>query len=167
MQFVSRQSSIKYSLLLCFFASLCLSCSRRDDKYQEFADDKPQTSDSKPKETPKQITKDTASEKQIPKLKDPGVVISPLEASEYIGKFVAVRGYVAEVTKRERVAYLNFVERFPRNPFTGVIFAGKFDEFGDLDIYLHKEVEVSGLISTYKGGAQIILNDKSQIKIVK
>lgn len=162
-----RQSAIKYFLLLSFSVSLCLSCSRRDDKYQEYVDDKPQTSDSKPKETPKQIAKDTASEKQIPKLKDPGVVISPLEASQYVGKFVSVRGYVAEVTKRERVAYLNFVERFPKNPFTGVIFAGKFDEFGNLDVYEHREIEVSGLISTYKEGAQIILNDKSQIKIIK
>ena len=153
---------------LLFYLILCLlffSCSRRDDKYQEFVDDKSQTSENK--ESPKQNTKDNAPQKQAPKLIKREVVISPLEASQNVGKFAAVRGYVAEVTKRERVAYLNFVESYPKTPFTGVIFAGDFDKFGNLSQFLHKDVEVTGLISTYRNKPQIIINDESQIKIMK
>lgn len=144
------------------FLFLCLSCSRRDNKYQEYVDEKIQKIESKTPET-----KDTLSEKQTTKFKKPGLTISPLEANENIGKFASVKGYVAEVNRRERVAYLNFVEIYPKTPFTGVIFANKFEEFGDLNKYLNKEVELTGIISIYKGKPQIVLDDKSQIRIVK
>jgi hypothetical protein len=155
-----------YKLFSCLIVCLFLfSCSRRDDKYQEFVDDKSQTSENK--ENPKQDPKETAPPKQVTKLIKPEVVISPLEANQNEGKFAAVRGYVAEVTKRERVAYLNFVESYPKTPFTGVIFAGDFDKFSNLSQFLHKDVEVTGLISTYRNRPQIIINDESQIKIIK
>jgi len=153
-----------YKLFSCLIICLVLlSCSRRDDKYQEYVDDRTQTSEDK---TIGNI-KDTASQKQSPKLIKPEVVISPLEANQNVGKFAAVKGYVAEVNKRERVAYLNFVESYPKTPFTGVIFAGDFDKFGNLSQYLYKNVEVTGLISTYRNKPQIILNAPSQIKIIK
>jgi DNA/RNA endonuclease YhcR with UshA esterase domain len=154
----------KKILLLLISASLWLSCSRRDDKYQEYVDDKYQTSENK--QQSEQNKEDAASKKLNPKPK-PEVVISPLEANQHIGRFVAVRGYIAEVNKRERVAYLNFVESYPKTPFTGVIFAGDFDKLGDLSRFLHKDVEVTGIISVYRNKPQIIINDESQIKIIK
>jgi len=153
----------KKIFFLCVSVSLCLSCSRRDDKYQEYVEDKYHTSENKTKLD----TKDTASQKQTPKLIKPEIVISPLEVKDHIGKFVAFRGYFAEVNKRELVAYLNFVESYPKTPFTGVIFASDFDKFGDLSQFLHKDVEITGLISVYRNKPQIILNDESQIKIIK
>lgn len=96
----------------------------------------------------------------------PVAVISPLEASDYMGKYVTVKGIVVDIYKSDKVAYLNFVEKYPNNPFTGVIFANKFEEFGDITKYEGTHVEVSGRVSTFRGKPQMILDKLSQIKIV-
>lgn len=96
----------------------------------------------------------------------PVAVISPLEATEYMGKYVTVKGLVVDVYKSDKVAYLNFVEKYPNNPFTGVIFASSFGEFGDIAKYEGREVEVSGRVSTFRGKPQMILDKLSQMKIV-
>jgi DNA/RNA endonuclease YhcR with UshA esterase domain len=96
----------------------------------------------------------------------PVAVISPLEASDYMGKYVTVKGLVVDVYRSDKVAYLNFVEKYPNNPFTGVIFANKFEEFGDVTKYEGKHVEISGRVSTFRGKPQMILDKLSQIKIV-
>jgi len=93
--------------------------------------------------------------------------ITSKEAKSNINQNAVVTGYVADVAIREKVAYLNFDYKFPKNTFTGVIFKEKFNVFGDLSIYKNKTVEISGLITEYGKKPQIILNSISQIKIVK
>jgi DNA/RNA endonuclease YhcR with UshA esterase domain len=95
----------------------------------------------------------------------PVAVISPLEAGDYNGKTVTVKGFVADVYQSEKVAYLNFVEKFPKNPFTAVIFASKFSDFPDIVKYRNKEVEVTGRVSIFKDKPQIILNSPKQIVV--
>jgi hypothetical protein len=95
----------------------------------------------------------------------PEATISPLEAEEYNGKYVTVKGFVADIYQSEKVAYLNFVEKFPNNPFTAVIFASKFADFPDISKYRNKNVEVTGRVSKFKDKPQIILNDPKQIKV--
>ena len=95
----------------------------------------------------------------------PEAVISPLEAGNYNGRTVTVKGFVADVYQSEKVAYLNFVEKFPKNPFTAVIFASKFSDFPDIINYKNKDVEVTGRVSMYKEKAQIILNSPKQIVV--
>ena len=95
----------------------------------------------------------------------PVAVISPLEAGDYNGKTVTVKGFVADVYQSDKVAYLNFVEKFPKNPFTAVIFASKFGDFPDIIKYRNKDVEVTGRVSMYKEKAQIILNSPKQIVV--
>lgn len=149
----------KSCLYVCFLTALLLfSCGRRDEKYQEFTEERHE---------PSAETREDTSKPQPLKIKPSDIVISPIEASAYLGKYVTVKGYVAQVTKREKVAYLNFVEEFPKSPFAAVIFASRFSDFQDIQKYEHKNVEVTGIVSTYKGNAQIILNDPSQIKVVK
>ncbi len=93
--------------------------------------------------------------------------ISPEEAKNNIGTNAIVKGYVADVVIREKVAYLNFDKKYPKNTFTAVIFADKFDELEDLNIYKNQNVEVKGVISEYKEKPQIIISSKNQINIVK
>lgn len=163
-----------------------LSCGSKEDK-QEYVDDRsvPSTLDKNDnkneiKQNPVNTNADTSSGKstQIDRSKEnsnktfertfkPVAEISPLEAGEYEGKDVTVKGFVADVYKSEKVAYLNFIEKFPRNPFTAVIFASRFASFKDIDSYERKTVEVTGRVSQYKGKPQIILDSESQIKIVK
>lgn len=89
------------------------------------------------------------------------------EAKSHIDENAIVRGYVAAVVKRENVAYLNFDKKYPKNTFTAVVFAEKFSEFDDLNIYQNQNVEVKGFIKLYRGKPEIILSSKNQIKIIK
>ncbi|MFA7359447.1 MAG: hypothetical protein WC139_00275 [Candidatus Kapaibacterium sp.] len=82
------------------------------------------------------------------------------------GSNAVVTGYVADVVVREKVAYLNFDSKYPKNTFTAVIFPDKFEVFGDLMDYKNKTVEVKGKIGEFNGKPQIILNNKSQLKVV-
>lgn len=93
-------------------------------------------------------------------------LLSTRAAGKHIGENGTVKGYVADVNKREKVWYLNFDDKYPNNTFTGVIFPRNFDAFPDAEQYEGKTVEISGEISEYNGKPQIILNDPSQIKII-
>jgi hypothetical protein len=93
--------------------------------------------------------------------------ITPLEAADYNGKEVRVSGFVADVYKTEKVAYLNFIEKYPKNLFSAVIFSSRFSSFTNIDKYEKHTVEVTGRVSMYKGKPQVILDNESQIKIVK
>lgn len=93
--------------------------------------------------------------------------ITTSEAGVNIGKEVVLAGVVAQVTKRNKVSYLNFDNKYPKHTFTGVIFASNYAKFGDLSIYEKKNVELTGTITEYNGKPQIILNSPEQIKIIK
>lgn len=100
-------------------------------------------------------------------IKKESVVISPLETGAYLGKEVTVNGFIADIYRTERVAYLNFVEKYPDNPFTAVIFSSRFANFGDIDTYLNKNVEVTGRVSVFREKPQMILDSPSQIRIIE
>lgn len=95
------------------------------------------------------------------------VVVEPENAAGFVGKNAIIKGKIADVFQNDKVAYLNFNEKFPKNPFTAVIFAAKFEAFGDVTKYEGKTVEVTGKITEYKGKPQIVLDDVSQIKIAE
>lgn len=93
--------------------------------------------------------------------------ITSKEVKLHIGDSLIIKGYVADIYLSDKVAYLNFENKFPNNVFACAIFSGKFDEFGDLSKYKNKNVELTGKISTYKNKPQVILESKSQIKIIQ
>lgn len=93
------------------------------------------------------------------------VKLKSTEAEKNVGANAVVTGYVADVVVREKVAYLNFDSKYPNNTFSAVIFPDKYDVFGDLMQYKNKTVEVKGKIGEYRGKAQIILNNKSQLRM--
>jgi len=92
---------------------------------------------------------------------------SSSEAKDHINENAAVTGYVADVVVREKVAYLNFDRKYPKNTFTGVIFSEKFQEVGPPDEYKNKNIEIKGKITLYRDKPQIIINNKNQIRILK
>ena len=151
---------------------LLVSCKSKDNESEYVEDDTAKTTkvDSIKTESKTPVSNDsTRQEKSITELSQvkPKAVISPVEAKDYIGKPVTVKGFVADVYKTEKVAYLNFVEKFPDNPFSAVVFSRSFGDFGGLDEYEGKFVEVTGIVSMYKGKPQIILNERSQLKMSK
>jgi DNA/RNA endonuclease YhcR with UshA esterase domain len=163
-------------LIYISFALFVYGC--KGDKQPEYIDEKlPPVPEQQKQEEKKQDSASNTQEKNnktdveadkfaYKRSEEPVAVISPLEANNYMGKYVTVKGFVADVHKSEKVAYLNFIEKFPENPFTAVVFANKFEEFGDLSVYEGKNVEASGRVSTFRGKPQMILDKKSQIKIV-
>ncbi|HAY34805.1 MAG TPA: hypothetical protein DCY06_11805 [Bacteroidetes bacterium] len=89
------------------------------------------------------------------------------EIKDHIGEIVTVNDIVTGVHITEKVAYLNFGNRFPKNDFSGVVFESKFELFGDLHVFNNKRVEITGNVSIFRNKPQIILNSPEQIKIIK
>ena len=113
----------------------------------------------------------TVTENKKPEIPESSVkqerkVITPKEVISFLNKNVVVSGYVADVVIREKVSYLNFDKKYPKNPFSAVIFSEKFKSFGDINRFKNKKIEVEGVITTYKDKPQIILNSPEQIKII-
>ncbi len=177
---INLMKDLTLKLFILFAAVIFISCGK--EKKPEFTDDDTGSkteSNTKKEEQKKEVKQDSSidSVKQNTENKTdrsnnsnfnnekPVAVISPLEAGEYIGKTVTVKGFVADVYQSEKVAYLNFVEKFPKNPFTAVIFASKFSDFQDIVKYRNKDVEVTGRVSMYKDKPQIILNSPNQIVV--
>jgi DNA/RNA endonuclease YhcR with UshA esterase domain len=165
---------------------LFFSCGKSDKK-PEFSDENSKNTlqkenkteaDEKKSENSSDVTQDTQqnsvnekpstnkqNNKQSFQNEKPVAVISPLDAGDYNGKTVTVKGFVADIYKSEKVAYLNFVEKYPKNPFTAVIFARQFEDFPDIAKLRNKDVEVTGRVSFYNGKPQIILNSPSQLSV--
>ena len=163
---------MKRILILLFSFSLITGCGQKKEEVKVNKTDEPkkenltgqkETPKEEPKEEETQEDNNTSSGK---KNTSQTVNLKSSETASKIGSSAVVTGYVADVTIREKVAYLNFDGKYPKNTFTAVVFADKFDYFGDLMIYKNKTVEVKGKIGQYSGKPQIILNNKSQIKVV-
>ncbi len=92
--------------------------------------------------------------------------ISSQEVKLHIGDSLTIRGYVADIYLSDKVAYINFENKFPKNIFSCAVFENRFNDFGDLSKYKDKTVEVTGKITTYKNKPQVILNSKDQIRIM-
>lgn len=153
-------------LILC--SVLFCSCGKKETKFEEPTGEPPSITDTlkKSEVTTKSPEKQDTKKQNNTDLR-PEKTISALEAKDNVGKVVTVKGFVADVYQSDRVAYLNFVEKYPRNPFTAVIFPRSFEEFGDLYEYMGKNVAVTGIITTYKDKPQIILYNKSQVKVLE
>lgn len=113
--------------------------------------------------TEEQIQQDKQAPQQTQKPE--AVSLKAKQTAKYIGKNAIVSGYIADVYKNEKVAYLNFDGKFPKNSCAAVIFKDDFKKFGDVNRFKNKNVEVSGIISEYNGKPQIILKSTSQLKV--
>ena len=117
-------------------------------------------SGSEGKPTPQQLTR-TAEPIQQPTIR-----IDYTEASEQVGEYACVVGRVDHVyTSQKGTIFINFCSDYKTCPFGVAIFSSNAYKFPNPNQYEGKTVEITGLIRSYKGRAEIILNDPSQIKI--
>jgi DNA/RNA endonuclease YhcR with UshA esterase domain len=100
--------------------------------------------------------------------KDPIQVISWQDAAKHYGENITVEGTIVVTHNSGKACFLNFHPNYKRY-FTAVIFASAFPRFpaNPENYYSGKKVHVSGSIKEYKGKPEIILNDPSQIEILK
>lgn len=90
------------------------------------------------------------------------------DAGNYVGREGCVTGRVVRVfVSRAGNTFLNFCADYRTCPFYSVIFASERERFGDVGILRGRRVEIRGLVGTYQGQAQIILNDPSQIRLAE
>jgi hypothetical protein len=86
------------------------------------------------------------------------------EAPAHIGERACVRGrLVRAYTSASGTVFLDFCENYKGCPFSGVIFADDAGKFGDLSRYAGKTVTLTGIISFYRGRAEIKLSDPKQL----
>ena len=95
-------------------------------------------------------------------------VISWQDAAKHYGEYATVEGTIVATHNSGKACFLNFHPDYKRY-FTAVIFASAFSRFptNPENYYYGKKVRVSGYIKEYKGKPEIILNNPSQIEILK
>ncbi|MEO8209617.1 MAG: hypothetical protein ABI840_03565 [bacterium] len=148
-------------LIIIWFGLILPGCKNKDYR-EEIKVKKSEVTEQKQAETGNQKTGD---EKE-PQKNLSNQTITSKEVKQHIGDSVTIKGYVSDIYLTDKVAYLNFENKFPKNVFACAIFSGKFEEFGDLSKFKNKNVEVTGKISTYKNKPQVILESAGQIKII-
>lgn len=90
------------------------------------------------------------------------------EAASHVGEEATVTGKVVAVTKSGKGnTFLNFGDRFPRQTFSGVIFASSEEAVGDVKQYEGKEVAVTGRIEmSPEQKPQIVIKKAEQIRLL-
>jgi DNA/RNA endonuclease YhcR with UshA esterase domain len=95
------------------------------------------------------------------------VQIPAAAAKEHIRAQAIVKGTIAEVNVGERIIRLNFEQRYPKNPFTAVIFPANTNKFPGVEKLKGKTVEISGKITEYHERPQIVLTSTNQVKVIE
>lgn len=91
---------------------------------------------------------------------------SYFDAPEHIGEYANVRGIVRNVRKTGTAVFLNFCLDYRTCPFSAVVLASSFHNFGDLENYSYLGVTITGQINEYNGRAEIVLDSPNQISII-
>lgn len=96
--------------------------------------------------------------------------ITSAQARSNIGKTATVCGKVASAkyatNTNRKPTFLNLDEPFPRQIFTVVIWDADRAVFGQPEVeLLYKRVCVTGLIEDYKGDAEMVLKNRTQLKV--
>lgn len=102
----------------------------------------------------------------ITTISSPNNCINFQDADNYIGEYKCVIGKVDNVfISSTNTTFLNFCPNYQTCPFSAVIFNSDSPKFPNPEQYENKTVEITGLIKTYQGKPEIILDEPSQIKI--
>ncbi len=92
--------------------------------------------------------------------------ISFKEAENYVGDYKCVTGKIDNVfISSKGNNFLNFCPDYRTCSFSATIFSSDAYKFSNIKSYSGKTVEITGLVKTYQGRAEIIINNPSQIKI--
>ncbi len=108
---------------------------------------------------------------QLPKTAKPSqhaaTRIDYTEAPNHVGEYACVSGKIDHVyTSQKGTIFLNFCPDYKTCPFGAVIFGSDAYKFPNPKQYEGEIVEITGLIKSYQGRPDIILNDPGQIKIL-
>ncbi len=89
------------------------------------------------------------------------------EAPNHVGEYACVSGKIDHVyTSQKGAIFLNFCLDYKTCPFGAVIFNPDAYKFPNPEQYEGQTVEITGLVKSYQGRPEIILDDLDQIKIL-
>ena len=92
--------------------------------------------------------------------------VSYIKADDFVGERKCIYGKVINVyVSKKGNVFLDFCQDYRTCPFSAVIFQLNVSKFSDLSKYQGKNIELTGLIKTYKGRPEIVINEPQQIKI--
>lgn len=91
------------------------------------------------------------------------------QAAQHVGEKATVCGYVASSrylsSSRSKPTFLNLGKPYPDEDFTVVIWPEDRAKFGHPeDSFLHKNICVTGDITSYRGKPQIVAKNPAQIR---
>jgi hypothetical protein len=92
------------------------------------------------------------------------------EANQHIGEEATVCGLVASAHyaagSRGGPTFLNLDKPYPAQIFTALIWRQDRPKFGSPEVvYANKHICVTGTIASYRGTAEIVVREKSQIRL--
>jgi endonuclease YncB( thermonuclease family) len=88
------------------------------------------------------------------------------EAPNHVGEYACVSGKIDHVyTSQRGTVFLDFCPDYKTCPFGVVIFNEDAHKFPNPEQYEGKTLEITGLIKSYQGRPEIVLNTPDQIKI--
>jgi hypothetical protein len=94
--------------------------------------------------------------------------ITPAQAKDHIGKHATVCGVVASANFAARSSrqptFLNLDKPSPDHIFTAVIWIEDRPKFGKPETLKGRRVCVSGLVESYQGKPQIVLQEADQLR---
>jgi len=89
------------------------------------------------------------------------------DAVNFVAQEKCIRGKIEKVfISASGTIFLDFCKDYKSCQFTAVIFKGDSSKFENIKELNGKTIELNGLIKTYKGQPEIIINDPKQIKII-
>jgi len=120
---------------------------------------------------PSQVPTSGQADTSFPESQQPAgtvQVISWQDAAKHYEEYTTVEGTIVVTHNSGKACFLNFHPDYKRY-FTAVIFASDFSRFpaNPENYYYGKRIRVTGYIKEYKGKPEIILNDPSQIEVLK
>src|SRR5262245_35803070 len=93
-------------------------------------------------------------------------VIAPEEAAKHVGEHVIVKGKVTQIALSVNLTtHINFGGLYPKHVFTATVFKARQTQFPGVRDYEGKTVEVQGIPHLYRGKPEIVLEDRSQIRL--
>jgi DNA/RNA endonuclease YhcR with UshA esterase domain len=92
------------------------------------------------------------------------IKIGASEATNHYGETLIVTGIVAQVSARPRMAFINLDRPYPDSPFVAVAF-NYTNKFTNLPSLKGKNIELSGMITNYRGRPEIVITNASQLTV--
>lgn len=93
-----------------------------------------------------------------------GKTYSYTDAAAHIGETATVEGVPGDIyTSTGGMVFFDYCKNYKSCPFSAVIFASDASKFKNISQYQNRKIDVSGVIKSYGGKAEMVIGDPGQI----